>query len=67
MLRYVCIYHNVELRIEHYSNINQKNIIYADDTALYSKCDQITNLWQQIELVCELESDLRDNVDWGKK
>ena len=37
--------------------------IYADDTTLYSKCD----LWQQLELASELESDLRDTVDWGKK
>ena len=25
------------------------------------------DLWQQLELVCELESDLRDTVDWGRK
>ena len=24
-------------------------------------------LWQQIEMASELESDLRDMVDWGKK
>ena len=41
--------------------------IYADDTALYSKCDQASDLWQQLELASELESDLRDTVDWGKK
>ena len=23
--------------------------------------------WQQLELVSELESDLRDTVDWGRK
>ena len=27
--------------------------IYADDTALYSKCDPASNLWQQLELICE--------------
>ena len=32
--------------------------IYADDTALYSKCDQASDLWQQLELASELESDL---------
>ena len=32
--------------------------IYADDTTLYSKCDQASDLWQQLELVSELESDL---------
>ena len=41
--------------------------IYADDTTLYSKCDQISDLWQQLELASELESDLRNTVDWGKK
>ena len=40
---------------------------YADDTTLYSKCDQASGLWQQLELASELESDLRDTVDWGKK
>ena len=32
--------------------------IYADDTILYSKCDQASDLWQQLELAFELESDL---------
>ena len=41
--------------------------IYADDTTLYSNCDQASDLWQQLELASELESDLRDTVDWGKK
>ena len=41
--------------------------IYADDTTLYSKCDQTSNMWQQHELASELESDLRDTVDWSKK
>ena len=41
--------------------------IYADDTTLYSKCDKASNLWQQLELASELESDLWDTVDWGRK
>ena len=41
--------------------------IYTDDSILYSKCDQASDLWQQLELAPELESDLRDTVDWGKK
>ena len=41
--------------------------IYADDTTLYSKCDLASDLWQQLELASELESDLQDKVDWGKK
>ena len=32
--------------------------IYADDTTLYSMCDQESDLWQQLELAAELESDL---------
>ena len=32
--------------------------IYADDTTLYSKCDQVSDLWQQFELASELESDI---------
>ena len=32
--------------------------IYADDTTLYSKCNQASDLWQQLELASELESDL---------
>ena len=41
--------------------------IYADDTTLYSKCDQAFDLWQQIDLTSELESDIQDPVNWGKK
>ena len=41
--------------------------IYADDTTLYSKCDQSSDLWQELELASELKSDLRDSVDWGRK
>ena len=31
---------------------------YADDTALYSNCDQASDLWQQVELASELELNL---------
>ena len=41
--------------------------IYADDTTLCSKCDRASDLWQQLQLTFELESDLRDMMDWGKK
>ena len=41
--------------------------IYADDTTLYSRCDWVSDLWQQLELASELESDLRETLDWGKK
>ena len=41
--------------------------IYTDDPTLYSKCDQASDLWQQLELAAELECDLQDTVDWGSK
>ena len=41
--------------------------IYADDATLYSKCDQSSDLWQQLELASKLESNLLDTVDWDKK
>ena len=41
--------------------------VYADDTTLCSKRDQACDLWQWLELASELESDLWDTVDWGKK
>ena len=41
--------------------------IYADDTTLYSKCDQASDLWQQLELASELEPDLQGTLDWGRK
>ena len=37
-------------------------VIYADDTTFYSNCVQVSNLWQQLEMASELESDLRDTV-----
>ena len=42
-------------------------LLFTDDTNLYSKCDQASGLWQQLQLPSELESYLRDSVDWGKK
>ena len=41
--------------------------IYAVNTTLWSKRDQASDLWQQLELASEFESDLRDTtVDWGQ-
>ena len=42
-------------------------VIYVDDTTLYSKCDQASDMWQQIELASELESDLQETMDWARK
>ena len=36
--------------------------VYADDTTLCYKCNQASDLWQQLELASEL-----DSVDWGRK
>ena len=41
--------------------------ICADDSILCSWCNQAYDLWQQLELASELESDLQDTVDWDKK
>ena len=40
------------------------SVILPSDATLYSKCDQASDLWQQLELASELESDLQDTVDW---
>ena len=34
------------------------NTICAGDTTFYFKCDLVSNLWQQLELASELESNL---------
>ena len=39
--------------------------IYADNTTLYSICNQVSYLWRQVTLASE--SDLRDNVEWGRE
>ena len=41
--------------------------ISADDTTFYSNCDEASDLWQQLELAFNLESDLRNTVEWGEK
>ena len=48
-------------------NVSCNIAIYADNTTLYSKCDQASDLWQQPKLASQLESDLQDTVDFGKK
>ena len=65
---------NAPFLVLHFSYINDllddvicDIAIYADDTTLYSKCDQASDLWQQLELSSELKSDLQDTVDWGRK
>ena len=41
--------------------------IYTDDATLYSKYGQASDLWQQLELASELESDITDTVEWGRR
>ena len=41
--------------------------IDADDITIYCKCDQASDLWEQLEMAAELDSDLQDFVDWGRK
>ena len=41
-------------------------VICPDDTALYSKCDQASDLLQQLELASEIQINLRDTVEWGR-
>ena len=41
--------------------------IYASDATLNSECEWASGLWQQLEFTSELESDLHDTVEWGKK
>ena len=42
-----------------------KIAIYVD-TILYSKSEQASDLWQQLELASELKCDLRDTIDWDR-
>ena len=39
------------LYINHLPGVICNTAIYADDTIFYYKCDQASNLWQQLELV----------------
>ena len=48
------VLYNTDLR----DNVICDITIYADDTTLYSKCNQASDLWQQLKLASELESDL---------
>ena len=41
--------------------------VSACDTTLYSKWDQASDIWQQLELASELESDLQNTPNWGRK
>ena len=44
-----------------------KFAIYADDATRYSKWKQTSDMWQQLELALELESDLQGTADCSRK
>ena len=41
--------------------------IYADDTTIYSSCDKVSDEFERLCMSGDLEGDLRDVVDWGKR
>ena len=43
------------------------NIAISADDTIYPKCDQVSDVWKELELALEFESDLWDLVDWGRK
>ena len=42
-------------------------LVSFDDTAINSKCGCASGYWQHLKLASELESDLRDTMDWVRK
>ena len=40
---------------------------YVDDTTLYSRLNLVSDLCLKLELVSELESDLQNTIEWGRK
>ena len=64
------LYKNIQLMLEFVKapdDVFFDIVIYADARTLCANCDQASDLWQQLELALELESGLRDTVDWGRK
>ena len=43
------------------------NALYVDDTAIYPKCDHVSDFLQQLELASELNSDRLDIEGWEMK
>ena len=39
-------------------------ILLSMSMMLFSTCDQGSDLWQQLDLASEFESDIRDTLDW---
>ena len=55
------------LHFSYYTLYIDDTAVYVDDTILCTKCEEASDLWQQLELASELESDLQDTLDWGRK
>ena len=55
------------LYINDFPDVTGNIAIRVDNTTLYSKCDQVSDMWQQLEMAADLESDLRGTVDWSRK
>ena len=41
-----------------FDDVTYDIVICADDTTLYSKLDQVSDIWQQLQLVFKHKSDL---------
>ena len=39
-------------------DVTYNTAVYADNNTLHSKCDQASNLWQQLKLASKVKSDL---------
>ena len=46
------------LYINDFPDVTSNIAIRVDNTTLYSKCDQVSVMWQQLEMAADLESDL---------
>ena len=55
------------LYIDLYDDVICNIVIYADVTTFCSKCYQTSDLWQELEMATELESDLWDIMNWDRK
>ena len=75
------IYKNIQLLVEfskgpslilHFSCYTLMTFLmifafYDDDTTIYVMCDQAYDLWQQLEMAVQFESDLWDTVNRGRE
>ena len=73
-----CLHRNIQLTLEFleaqflvlhfsYNRLMAFLLLLSMMLTLYFKRDQASDLCWQLELASKLESNLRDNVDWGRK